>query len=145
MFIAYEVSLELARELRPIVPAIKKHSRDLGDQLERAATSVMLNLGEGRRRRGGDQRRFFDFAHGSASEVKTALDLIGEVRAAKLELLDDRTQRADEVEGIRVRDEHGIFSWLVTTPDLRPPERRPRRGPAGEAGRRPERPCAHDQ
>ena len=74
MFIAYEVSLELARELRPIVPAIKKHSRDLGDQLERAATSVMLNLGEGRRRRGGDQRRFFDFAHGSASEVKTALD-----------------------------------------------------------------------
>jgi len=74
MFIAYEVATELVRELRPLVPAIKKFDRELADQITRAGTSVMLNLGEGRRRRGGDQRRFFDFAHGSASEVLTALD-----------------------------------------------------------------------
>jgi len=74
-FVAYEVALQLVRELRPIVPTIQKHDRELADQLSRAASSVMLNLGEGRRRRGGDQRRFFDYAHGSASEVRTALDV----------------------------------------------------------------------
>ena len=74
MFIAYEVATELVRELRPLVPTIKKFDRSLADQITRAGTSVMLNLGEGRRRRGGDQRRFFDFAHGSASEILTALD-----------------------------------------------------------------------
>jgi four helix bundle protein len=74
MFIAYEVATELVRELRPLVPAIKKFDRDLADQLTRAATSVMLNLGEGRRRRGGDMRHSFDIAHGSAGEILTALD-----------------------------------------------------------------------
>ena len=75
MFITYDVSLELIRNLRPIVPAIKKHDRDLADQLRRAATSVSLNLGEGRRREAGDQRRHYEMAHGSAGEVLTALDV----------------------------------------------------------------------
>jgi four helix bundle protein len=60
------------RELRPLVPAIKKFDRDLADQITRAGTSVMLNLGEGRRRRGGDQRRVVDVAPGSAREGVTA-------------------------------------------------------------------------
>jgi four helix bundle protein len=34
----------------------------------------MLNIGEGRGRTGGDQRRFFEIAHGSANEVRTALE-----------------------------------------------------------------------
>ena len=75
MFIAYDVSLQLIRSLRPLVPVLKKHDRDLADQLRRAATSVALNLGEGRRRAGGDQRRHYEIAHGSAGEVLTALDV----------------------------------------------------------------------
>ena len=75
MFIAYEVSLDLIRTLRPIVPAIKKHDRDLADQLRRAATSVSLNLGEGRRREAGNQRHMYEIAHGSAGEVLTALEV----------------------------------------------------------------------
>jgi four helix bundle protein len=75
MFIAYEVSLDVIRNLRSIVPVIKKHDRDLADQLRRAATSVSLNLGEGRRREAGDQRRLFEIAHGSAGEVLTALEV----------------------------------------------------------------------
>ena len=75
MFIAYEVSLDLIRSLRPIVPVIKKHERDLADQLRRAATSVSLNLGEGRRREAGNQRNMFEIAHGSAGEVLTALEV----------------------------------------------------------------------
>ena len=75
MFITYDVSLQLIRSLRPLVPVLKKHDRDLADQLRRAATSVALNLGEGRRRAGGDQRRHYEIAHGSAGEVLTALDV----------------------------------------------------------------------
>jgi hypothetical protein len=56
MFIAYEVSLELIRSLRDIVPKIKKFDRDLADQIHRAATSVTLNLGEGSRNTAGHQR-----------------------------------------------------------------------------------------
>jgi len=36
---------------------------------------VVLNVGEGRLRRGGDQRRSFEIAAGSASEVRSALDV----------------------------------------------------------------------
>ena len=73
-FATYEVSLELVRALAPVVPAIKKHDRDLADQLKRAATSVVLNVNEGRRRGGGDQRRSFEIASGSAHEVLAAID-----------------------------------------------------------------------
>ena len=73
-FATYDVSLELVRVLAPIVPAIKKHDRDLADQMKRAATSVVLNVNEGRRRGGGDQRRSFEIASGSAHEVLAAID-----------------------------------------------------------------------
>jgi four helix bundle protein len=73
MFIAYEVSLDLIRSLRDVVPAIKKFDRDLADQIHRAATSVALNLGEGSRNSAGNRRLRFETAHGSANEVKSAL------------------------------------------------------------------------
>ena len=47
MFISYEVSLELIRNLRPIVPVVKRFDGDLADQMHRAATSICLNLAEG--------------------------------------------------------------------------------------------------
>ena len=75
MFVAYDVSLELIGELRVIVPAIKRVDRNLADQISRAATSISLNLAEGRFRSGGDQRRFYEIAHGSASEVRAALEV----------------------------------------------------------------------
>ena len=73
-FVAYNVSLELVRELAPMVPLIKKHDRDLADQLRRAASSVVLNISEGSGRAGGDRRRSFEIASGSAREVLAALD-----------------------------------------------------------------------
>ena len=74
-FIVYNVALELVRALRPIVPELRNHSRDLADQVERAATSLVLNLGEGNRRAGKDRRRFFVMAQGSAAEIRAALDV----------------------------------------------------------------------
>jgi four helix bundle protein len=73
MFIAYEVSLELITALRPIVPAIKVHDRDLADQLQRAASSIVLNLAEGNQSAKGNRQKHFAIAHGSASEVCAAL------------------------------------------------------------------------
>ncbi len=75
MFVAYDVALEMVRELRDVVRGIGAQDGELAKQLRDAAGSVVLNLGEGRRRSGGDQRRHYGYAHGSASEVRAALDL----------------------------------------------------------------------
>jgi four helix bundle protein len=75
MLIAYDVALDLVRALRPVVAQLRGHSPEAADQVERAASSIVLNLAEGCRRRGRDPRRFFDMAHGSAGEIRGALDL----------------------------------------------------------------------
>ena len=75
MLIAYEVSLELIRSLRSVVTTIARFDSDLADQMRRAATSVSLNLAEGQRLKTGNQRRHYEIAHGSANEVKGALDV----------------------------------------------------------------------
>ena len=68
MLVAYTVALDLIRALRPVVAQLRAYSADAADQVERAASSIALNLAEGGRRRGRDPRRFFDMAHGSAGE-----------------------------------------------------------------------------
>jgi len=75
MLVAYTVALDLIRGLRPVVAELRKHSPDAANQVERAASSVALNLAEGSRRSGRDPKRFFDMAHGSASEIRGALDV----------------------------------------------------------------------
>jgi four helix bundle protein len=74
MFVAYDISLQLIRALRPVVTTLREHDRDLASQLRRAASSISLALAEGRDRRDGDRRRLYEVACGSASEVRAALD-----------------------------------------------------------------------
>jgi four helix bundle protein len=75
MLIAYTVALDLIRALRPVVEQLRKYSADSADQVERAASSIVHNLAEGDRRSGRDTKRFWDMAHGSASEIRGALDV----------------------------------------------------------------------
>lgn len=75
MLVAYEVALDLIRALRPVVAQLRGYSPEAANQVERAASSIVLNLAEGDRRHGRDPRRFFDMAHGSAGEIRGALDL----------------------------------------------------------------------
>lgn len=73
MFDALEVSIQVLELLVPIEARIRRANLSLGKQLARAGESLVLNLGEGRGRSGGDKRRHYEFARGSAGEVTVAL------------------------------------------------------------------------
>jgi four helix bundle protein len=94
MPVAYEVALDLVRALRPVIGQLRNFSPEAADQVERAASSIVLNLAEGDRRLGRDPRRFFAMAHGSAGEIRGALDLADawgwQVESAQARALLDR-------------------------------------------------------
>jgi four helix bundle protein len=73
MFEALEVSLDLVRSLRRPVDLLRNRDRDLSQQIRRAASSISLNLAEGRRRVGADRAHHWRVAAGSAAEVHAAL------------------------------------------------------------------------
>ena len=75
MFQVLEVSLEMAKSVRPVVERIEERSAPLADQLRRAVESVALNFGESRWRRGKDRSNRFTYAAGSAEEARAALRL----------------------------------------------------------------------
>jgi four helix bundle protein len=57
--------------------ALGRGLRELRDQLDRASTSIVLNIAEGAGRRGGaDRARFFAIARGSAAECAAILDIV---------------------------------------------------------------------
>jgi four helix bundle protein len=59
---------------------------DVKDQIDRASTSVVLNIAEGNGKYAPKDRcRFFDIAHGSALECAAALDVL----VAKQKLMPD--------------------------------------------------------
>jgi four helix bundle protein len=72
---AYELSLQLVRELGPVAAKIARHDRDLARQLRRAASSITLNLAEGSHSDAGNRRARFHTAAGSAKETKAALEV----------------------------------------------------------------------
>ena len=73
--VAYEVALETIGALRAPVSVLEKTDRGLADQIRRAASSVVLNLQEGRGRMGKDRRQCWRIAAGSAREVRAALEV----------------------------------------------------------------------
>jgi four helix bundle protein len=75
MLVAYTVSLDLIRSLRPVVQQLAAYSSEEVNQLVDAANSITRNIAEGSRRSGKDMRRFYWYAHGSAAEVRAALEL----------------------------------------------------------------------
>jgi four helix bundle protein len=75
MLIAYEVAIDLVRDLRPLVERIRKHDSTLAKQLVDAMNSTVQNLAEAEVHRGGNKRAKFDIAFGEANEVKASLDL----------------------------------------------------------------------
>ena len=80
----FRVALEFRALVARIVP--RRANRELRDQLDRASTSVVLNIAEGAGRwQRNDKRRFYEVARGSASEsaaVLAVLEATGEIGSA---------------------------------------------------------------
>ena len=97
-FHAFEVSLELVRTLRGPLDVLRRRDPELWRQIRAAASSVCLNLAEGRRRRGKDRTHLWRVAAGSADEVGAALQVavawgyIGDVSAKRSLALIHRLQ-----------------------------------------------------
>ena len=72
-FHAFNLSLSLIHALRPIVAGLEQRDRDLAKQLRKAASSVSLNLSEGRKRVGRDRLHLWRIADGSAEECRACL------------------------------------------------------------------------
>ena len=73
MTLTERLSIDLIHLLRPVVAAVRDRRAALADQLERAATSVALNIAEAGGRSGRDRVRVLRIAAGEAREVKAAL------------------------------------------------------------------------
>ena len=74
--------------LKPVLQNLPK-SLSVTDQLDRASTSIALNIAEGNGKfTPADRCRFFDIARGSALESAAALDvLVAKGRCSKEEVL----------------------------------------------------------
>jgi len=80
----YQESISFIAWLTPILESVTK-TGDVRDQLDRASTSIPLNIAEGNGRYSAkDRSRFLDTAYGSALECSASLDVL--VAKKKLEL-----------------------------------------------------------
>ncbi len=74
-FHALEVALQLIRALRPVADKLAQHDKQEAEQLRDAASSIVRNLAEGRRRVGRDRLHLWRIAAGSADEVRNSMRL----------------------------------------------------------------------
>ncbi len=81
-------TLELAITLHLECQNLKMKSY-LKDQIERASSSVALNLSEGNvRQTTSDRKKFFNIAYSSLKEVEVALRLAGYANSRQIQLCD---------------------------------------------------------
>ena len=94
----YQASLVFIAWLEPILQRLSK-SISVTDQLDRASTSIPLNIAEGNGKfTGADRCRHFDNARGSALESAAALDvLVAKGRCAEEEVLPGKDRLASIV------------------------------------------------
>lgn len=74
-FIVLDLSIDAAQRLRVPLEHLRRRDPDLAIQIRRAASSCVLNFGEGNERIGRDRIYHFRVAAGSAGEVRAALRL----------------------------------------------------------------------
>ena len=72
-FQVLDVAIEAIETLAPVVAEIRRHDRDLGEQLRSALSSVALNAAEGNHSQGGHRIARFSTAAGSNAESRAAL------------------------------------------------------------------------
>jgi four helix bundle protein len=116
---AYQRAIEFLDIVDRIVEATPKGRAHLKDQLDRAATSVVLNIaecaGEFSPR---DKRRFYRMARRSATECAAVLDIFGRRNHPAAETLREARALLVRVVSMLVRMVHGL-------PDGRPTAGKP--------------------
>ena len=103
---ALEVSLEVIEQLKQPLHRIRTRDRDLHSQARRAASSISLNIAEGRRRSGKDRQHFFRIAAGSAAELRTALRIAKAWGYLGADEIEPALQRIDRVLAMLWRMSH---------------------------------------
>ena len=93
----YDRARGIVRELVPVLRAIREQDKSLGDQLKRAAQSVVLNIAEGRGSDSGSARARFSTACGSAKEVRAALNVASDWGYIEGHMATRLDERLDEV------------------------------------------------
>jgi four helix bundle protein len=93
--VVHQIALEAIAALRPLIPRIVRHDKELAKQLRDAASSAALNIGEAEYSDPGTRRARFHTAAGSANESRSAIAVATawgyvtrDEAAAALELLD---------------------------------------------------------
>ncbi len=77
----YRASLEFLSQSSSIIESLPRGRSDLVDQLDRAATSIVLNIAEGAGKFAKrDKRRFYQIAMGSVTECAAILDICAGLR-----------------------------------------------------------------
>jgi len=107
-FIAEELALAFIRALRPIVLQVRRHDRELAEQITDAASSASLNLSEGRRREGKDRLHCWRIADGSASEARSGLRVAEAWGYVAQESLAEAFARGDELCAVTWRLVHPV-------------------------------------
>jgi four helix bundle protein len=73
--VVQQLTLEVISQLRPLVMRIQRRDRSLAQQLQRAASSIALNIGEAEYSDPGNRRARFHTAAGSAGETRAAVQV----------------------------------------------------------------------
>jgi four helix bundle protein len=88
----YSVAVSVVGKLRPVIETIERKDSDLGRQMRRAASSVVLNMSEGMYSRGGNRRLRYHSAMGSMRETQACVEVgvaLGYIGGIEAELLGD--------------------------------------------------------
>ena len=94
----YRVALAIAAGVKRLSGALPSGHSYLGDQMQRAASSVVLNFAEGcGKRTRADRARFFAMARGSANEVRAAVDVAAALELVTLDAVLDLRDRCAHV------------------------------------------------
>jgi four helix bundle protein len=93
----YDRARGIVRELVPLLREIREQDKALGDQLKRAAQSVVLNIAEARGSDAGNAKARFSTACGSAKEVRAALNVASDWGYIEDGMASHLDERLDEV------------------------------------------------
>jgi four helix bundle protein len=93
----YQEALAFVAWLTPILEGLSK-AGDVKDQLERASTSIPLNIAEGNGKYSlKDRCRYFDTANGSAFECASGLDVLVAKGKLTAEQIDPGKERLSKI------------------------------------------------